>query len=1439
MNWTSFTTYGDGYNQAFETLCNHLFERKLRREYKEKLLKFNVINGAGGDGGIEAYGLLDNGNIIAIQAKWFRQTLGPSEISQIRKSVTTAMDLRPQITEYLICVPRAVSSLKFGRGKKGLSKQPIQNHEEKTVDLFTDEMEQLYPKLSISWWFEQDIESQIMYEENEGIHKFWFQGEVVSFQRLVKQFNLEKASWLHDRYIPELNGKGVIYDNIQQLLYNKSFRDRLCKKLESNLSTLQMVDRLLTKFIDNLDNSPLFRDQLQDILMMTREDLSTANQLVKSISAGDNTIVIPASKQKKIERETLEAFERMPESNKYMSKKPLLDALVKVNEIDVANIFTSVVTEANQNGKIFLGDAGTGKTQGMSHTVETQLQSKSPAIIIRAKGTPSQNWTSVLSNSLDLIGWDTYQILTALDTLAIRNNHRFVGSLKAGTSSTEDTKIVICIDGLEEDIKHWPEWHDLINQSIVLMKDFPRLKFVFTARSYFLNKNKLACSEGFEVIELPREGDVRILDVIDHYFSKEHYNISIEPRTLIRGIDSLYALRLFCELYKNQRLTAADDIKVVEKALLKLKVGRVSDEFSVLHDSAGGARRPVIDALQVIADCFYSDALISHEVLFQRLNDKVGHYLGAQKIDILIKYLSDNGFLIKSERPIEDDILGDVAVVYELPYQSIMERIMADKYARAIANGELAGIPPFLLEKAVFEDDSEHNVHVLVSRKIVQNIISTMFEDYGKLIGENGFLTAGLDEEQIFSLKIEALIKAPLEHAVRYKESIVSLFLKDYKSRYSIFKNLILPAAAQPGSFFGAEFLHEILMKEPNAFSRDMIWLGWDAFQISNLDGRDQNNYPLYNLQVAINPNGIDEVISLSPLALHNEMPLLYGWSLSTLDQNLRHNLRIGLMKWAIEQPDEFVLLLEKLFRCNDPQIKEDLASIALGVTTKIKDKTTIKNLALWTIQNVFKNWNIHRSVIIRQGFRGIVEKAFANGLIGEDLVVLARPRIVLDDEPLILDVDALQISKEQIYPIVHDLAWYVVKGAYEDFYSIGYNPGENSARGTFLKMRMGTSKVDLAPHRWAMAAAISYIKSLGFNREKGNGMTQASHGSKSEIFTLEEKYTWLAVHYIKGYLSDHLPLDKDGESLEDYSQIVDIPNPAEYVKSQMDADFQPHWVIPENLVPEAKSTINFDEQISNEIAKEPNLNFERWISYPMSDFSQELEDRNLIALYNYTSLVDSQQYFKTGIEIHACIIKKGDSALIRNMLLTRRDILGTAQHIDELYSSPKTEIYSNPSDIVWMHWIGEREHSAIYFNNEGDEKNMYYGIAKVTHNSPEGEKEVFIPSKLVRELVGIASMDGNYFIGRSGNIVGFTNAITGVNYQKQEILLLEKDTLLEQLDKNNYELVWFVEHLSRKNPLNPSIESSVYQQKCRKYFIYNENGEIKNIKYWDDKYSN
>ena len=97
MNWNKFDTKGDSKEKAFEIMSNQIFKEYCEKEYQKNMKCFIPINGAGGDGGIEAYTELHSGKIVAIQSKWFPEAIGSKEISQLRNSIKTAIYIRKNI----------------------------------------------------------------------------------------------------------------------------------------------------------------------------------------------------------------------------------------------------------------------------------------------------------------------------------------------------------------------------------------------------------------------------------------------------------------------------------------------------------------------------------------------------------------------------------------------------------------------------------------------------------------------------------------------------------------------------------------------------------------------------------------------------------------------------------------------------------------------------------------------------------------------------------------------------------------------------------------------------------------------------------------------------------------------------------------------------------------------------------------------------------------------------------------------------------------------------------------------------------------------------------------------------------------------------------------------------------------------------------------------
>ena len=87
MNWDRLQTYGLSSEKSFEMLCNQLFENWCKEEYGSSLQSFCVVNGAGGDGGVESYAVLNDGSVIGLQAKWFRSSINASQVNQIKGSL--------------------------------------------------------------------------------------------------------------------------------------------------------------------------------------------------------------------------------------------------------------------------------------------------------------------------------------------------------------------------------------------------------------------------------------------------------------------------------------------------------------------------------------------------------------------------------------------------------------------------------------------------------------------------------------------------------------------------------------------------------------------------------------------------------------------------------------------------------------------------------------------------------------------------------------------------------------------------------------------------------------------------------------------------------------------------------------------------------------------------------------------------------------------------------------------------------------------------------------------------------------------------------------------------------------------------------------------------------------------------------------------------------
>lgn len=1445
--WDSFNTYGQGYQNSFETLCNQLFERYLSREYPNSIDEFKVINGAGGDGGIEAYGKLLNGDFIAIQSKWFKQALNTNEIKQIRKSIIGALDIRPNIKDYIICIPHNVSSIKIGRGKK-----PTKNSEDVRIENFEKEIKKSFPNVKITWWFEQTILNELQLPENEGVNKYWFEKEVIHSSFLKDKFDLQKTNyWLKERYVGDLHTKGDIQKIIDKQLYSLPFREKIVSNIIELKKKINNWLFISEKFIKVTSNSNEFINKLKIINVFIEDLINSASEIeTKLVNGIEINLCINDDEELSIVDTIYDTIDVLENITPTDFQKPIYQNLkISLREFDSEIIHKYLEIENDLtliSTSLILGKPGTGKTLGLAYAVEECVKKSAPAILIQAKGANSKDWTQLLSKELELSNWNKNEIFNALEILAHRKDCQLASN---NLSTVENTKVLICIDGLDEDVFNEDNWFNRINEVIEISNKYKRIRFVFSAREYFYNNQKLPIyNKQFKELRLKREGDVKVEDVSEDYFRV--YNINIKNHQLIKEIDSLFALKLFCENYQNKTIRGKEFVQTAIADLINLKVERLNKEYlESLETKKSKSIKPVQEFLNIISDLFYYTSEVSHTQIFDLKIEKKLKYLDNNEIELLIEFLSNNGILIKYERDKNtNSILKGKESFYNFSYQSILETIVSSKISHSIINEEIDCLPDSIFEPIPLsnelDDINKPYIDFIPNRKIIENIITDVFVKSQKLFGINNFLTAGFSENEIFELQLSALYQAPNDLGNLFKDWITKIFNEDYIKRFQILQSLIIPLSYDRESAFNAMFLHNILKNIPTVFERDKFWSGLDGTEKRLVSSKlNVREYELNEWSIA---SILDNMFDLDETDMFDGLPLIYAWGLTTIDQKIRENIRVKLTKWALIVPLEFKKLLDILRPINDPQINEDLAAITLGLATKSKDKKAIHEIALWCLNNIFNDTDKHRNVIVRYGFRSIIERAFQYGFLTEEEVNIARPNKKENLEILKVDKQYIDNPKEEFYPIAHDLSWYVIKEAYDDFLSVatGFNSHsfekDNPFINDFYNKYSLVLKGSTSSRTWGMSAAIAYIKSLGFDRVKGSSFTDASHGSKSKVFTYEEKYVWLAVHYLKGYLSDYLPYKYDQENrefewIDDYSKIVHTNNPIEDMKIDLESHFDdyfdpPLWIIKEELAPEIDNSNDIQVEINKIVTKEPEIDFNNWLTFNNLDFNLDIENE-FLAIYQYTALTNSSKTINSFIECFAYIIDENDfNHFFKELKKDSRAI--SVSH----YGYPDTDTYTNPSNLFWMDWIGENNNTIEY----DEDKFVFTTLTRVMINNVEGEEEIIIPSKKIRKLLEISDLDGNSYLSTENTEIGFKHQVNTKQFSygdAQQIVLLNKSNLQKVLLKNRLKLFWLGSHFIKKNPLNDEIKSLHYIENFRQYIIwFDEEDKLKSYKYFNKK---
>ncbi len=221
MDYRRIRGMDSGQRLAFEELVCQL----ARREPPAADAEFRRIEGAGGDGGIEAYWLLSDGSEIGYQAKYYLKA-GDIDWANIDDSVKRALQSHPSLTKYVVVL---ACDLTDKTGKKSSGKRGWEHweaHKEKwTSYVPSGQTVEFVP------WTASDLTHRLSLSNAEGLRRYWFGDTEFSPTWLS-----EKVDWavksLDERFHPEDHVEVGIERLFKVILHDECIISELKGKIE-------------------------------------------------------------------------------------------------------------------------------------------------------------------------------------------------------------------------------------------------------------------------------------------------------------------------------------------------------------------------------------------------------------------------------------------------------------------------------------------------------------------------------------------------------------------------------------------------------------------------------------------------------------------------------------------------------------------------------------------------------------------------------------------------------------------------------------------------------------------------------------------------------------------------------------------------------------------------------------------------------------------------------------------------------------------------------------------------------------------------------------------------------------------------------------------------------------------------------------------------------
>ncbi|KYF77114.1 hypothetical protein BE11_43745 [Sorangium cellulosum] len=580
MDWSRFDAHGENKSAAFEAFSGQLFERWCRKVHGTALGEVRFVRGDGGDGGVEAYALLASGDCIGLQAKWFEGGLGKEQIRQIERSLRTAIRARPRLIRYCVALRQNLTDAR-GRAEE-TERQRWDELRLKARSIAPGTAIELWDERRLegllaepgneglhAYWFPGSVavlhDLKRRFEVQQG---GWLRGRYVpdlhAAGKLEEDLSIRlgsPAARSHHfrRALAVAAELQAVHRDVTRLAGYPTFM-RSPEASELRDQALRALDRIVRAA--EADAQAVRAGAARAAgASVQGDDLQAVRRLEVALAQLDRSARSSHAPTRKIHQRVKQCLNG--------EKAALLDLYA-----------TKHWWERLSRVAAYLGPPGAGKTHGLAHAVQARLEAGLPALLLRAKDCPvADGWEGILRKALDRPGTPLVELLNALEAAAVRADVRRAEPEPASAAeiALEPTRVLLAIDGLEESEAH-PRWAELLGELPVHLASHPRFRVAVTLRTAsgeaILGRVHRRCDVVHEV-KLPEGGEVQKL--LPRYC--RYYKLDLPDRRLRWAIRDPLSLRLYCELQAERREPPADRQDVSISGLLRKKLDHAEEDL--------------------------------------------------------------------------------------------------------------------------------------------------------------------------------------------------------------------------------------------------------------------------------------------------------------------------------------------------------------------------------------------------------------------------------------------------------------------------------------------------------------------------------------------------------------------------------------------------------------------------------------------------------------------------------------------------------------------------------------------------------------------------------------------------------------------------------------------------------------------------------------------